>query len=368
MKTFIRPPALRLAPQPLRASRCATRSGAPARRRGAERRPRRRLRRDLVPRGRHPGRRVRAGRRRPPRPRRVGLDLLAGALPPARSCDFVQRAAGAGAERAGASRRCGRSRADSRERRRGARRSPGRSLIKRAALGRGGDRPADRRRGRRPACSCRSTSVAGVSSTSGGGRDDRQTEEITPAEAGEPQTIMILGTDKRARRRPLAGDQARSDTIILARLDADKDAITLMSIPRDLKVDDPGLRRTRQDQRGLRRGGAEPRRSRRSRSCSPARPAVQDQPRRQGQLQRLPADGRLLGCVYVDIDRRYFNDSRRARAATRDRHRARLPEALRPGRARLRALPPHRQRPRPRRAPAGLHAPGCSARRASASA
>ena len=41
-----------------------------------------------------------------------------------------------------------------------------------------------------------------------------------------------------------------------------------------------------------------------------------------------------------------------------DRHRPRLPEALRQGRAGLRPLPPRRQRPRPRRAPAGLPAPG----------
>ena len=51
-------------------------------RRVDERRARRRLRRRLVPAGRHPRGRVRPGRRRPPRARRVGLDLLAGALPP----------------------------------------------------------------------------------------------------------------------------------------------------------------------------------------------------------------------------------------------------------------------------------------------
>ena len=39
-------------------------------------------RRHLVPRGRRPGGRVRPDRRRPPRPAGVGLDLLAGALPP----------------------------------------------------------------------------------------------------------------------------------------------------------------------------------------------------------------------------------------------------------------------------------------------
>ena len=45
--------------------------------------PRRRLGRHLLPRGRRARRRVRPDRRRPPRPRRVGLDLLARALPPA---------------------------------------------------------------------------------------------------------------------------------------------------------------------------------------------------------------------------------------------------------------------------------------------
>ena len=91
-----------------------------------------------------------------------------------------------------------------------------------------------------------------------------------------------------------------------------------------------------------------------------------DQPRRQGELRRLPPGGRLLGCVYVDIDRRYFNDNigLRGDQLRGDRHPARLPEALRPGRARLRPLPPRRQRPRARGAPAGLPAPGQGSRSA----
>ena len=58
------------------------------RRRGDQRRPRRRLRRGLVPARRHPGGRVRPGRRRPPRPRGMGLGALARQLP-ARPGDFV---------------------------------------------------------------------------------------------------------------------------------------------------------------------------------------------------------------------------------------------------------------------------------------
>ena len=43
------------------------------------------------------------------------------------------------------------------------------------------------------------------------------------------------------RRHATRGDAARSDTIMLIRLDPDKKATTVLSIPRDLKVDIPGL-------------------------------------------------------------------------------------------------------------------------------
>ena len=55
--------------------------GRAPRRRADERRPRRRLRRGLLPAGGGAGGRVRPGRRRAPRPGRVGLGLLAGDLP-----------------------------------------------------------------------------------------------------------------------------------------------------------------------------------------------------------------------------------------------------------------------------------------------
>ena len=82
VKTFIRAPAIVSRQQPyVRALRDAR--GRLDRGRSAERRPRRRLRRGRVPRGRRARRRVRPDRRRPPRARRVGLDRLAGQLPPA---------------------------------------------------------------------------------------------------------------------------------------------------------------------------------------------------------------------------------------------------------------------------------------------
>jgi polyisoprenyl-teichoic acid--peptidoglycan teichoic acid transferase len=60
---------------------------------------------------------------------------------------------------------------------------------------------------------------------------------VKKVHGGEPQTILILGSDKRAN---LEEEHGRSDTTILLRLDAGKNLISVMSIPRDLKVDIPG--------------------------------------------------------------------------------------------------------------------------------
>jgi LCP family protein required for cell wall assembly len=60
-------------------------------------------------------------------------------------------------------------------------------------------------------------------------------DELQEVDPGNPQTILILGSDE----RPGEGGQGRSDTTILLRVDTDE--IRLMSIPRDLKVNIPGL-------------------------------------------------------------------------------------------------------------------------------
>jgi LCP family protein required for cell wall assembly len=62
---------------------------------------------------------------------------------------------------------------------------------------------------------------------------------LSKVEGGEPQNILILGSDKRAGAE-FEEDPGRSDTTILLRLDPDKGAIAVMSIPRDLKVEIPG--------------------------------------------------------------------------------------------------------------------------------
>jgi LCP family protein required for cell wall assembly len=53
------------------------------------------------------------------------------------------------------------------------------------------------------------------------------------------QTILILGSDK--RNQQISGKYGLSDTTMLLRLDPDGNAISLLSLPRDLKVDIPGV-------------------------------------------------------------------------------------------------------------------------------
>jgi LCP family protein required for cell wall assembly len=60
--------------------------------------------------------------------------------------------------------------------------------------------------------------------------------QLSAVEGGDPQTILILGSDKRP-----TDETGRSDTTMLLRVDPARDAIALLSIPRDLKVNIPGV-------------------------------------------------------------------------------------------------------------------------------
>jgi LCP family protein required for cell wall assembly len=73
----------------------------------------------------------------------------------------------------------------------------------------------------------------------GEGRLQVDIPEITRADAGGARTILLLGSDARYEDKKL-GLKPRSDTILLVRADPDKDAIAVMSIPRDLKAEIPG--------------------------------------------------------------------------------------------------------------------------------
>ncbi len=117
---------------------------------------------------------------------------------------------------------------------------------------------------------------------------------------GEPQNILIIGSDKRASEPE---DPGRSDTTILLRLDPDNDAIALMSIPRDLKVEIPGVG-TDKFSAAFAYGG----------------PKLTLQVVKE--ITGLPINHVVnvdylgfvravyaIGCVYVDIDRRYYHSN-----------------------------------------------------------
>ena len=137
----------------------------------------------------------------------------------------------------------------------------------------------------------------------------RQGEKIDDIEgvldgvdAGDPQTIMLLGSDRRWADR---NDEsaARSDTIILVRLDPGKDATAVLSIPRDLMVEIPGYGRAKINE-AYSAGGP--------RKTVETVRALMDMPIHH--VININFGGfsdavDRLGCVYVDIDRRYFNDN-----------------------------------------------------------
>jgi LCP family protein required for cell wall assembly len=123
---------------------------------------------------------------------------------------------------------------------------------------------------------------------------------------GDPENILILGSDKRAG---IAEDAGRSDTTILLRLDPDKNAIAVMSIPRDLKVEIPGFG-TEKFNAAYTYGG----------------PKLTLQVVKEltglsinhvvnvdflGFVRAVDA----IGCVYVDADRRYFHSNEGVPAA-----------------------------------------------------
>jgi LCP family protein required for cell wall assembly len=127
--------------------------------------------------------------------------------------------------------------------------------------------------------------------------------ELAQTDPGEPQTLMLLGSDRRPRNNLEGAAGARSDTIMLIRLDPDKEAIAIMSLPRDLKVEIPG-RGVDKINMAYEYGGP--------------RLTLRTVKRLTGlsinhvinvNFRGFWRAVNAVGCVYADIDRRYYNDS-----------------------------------------------------------
>jgi LCP family protein required for cell wall assembly len=128
--------------------------------------------------------------------------------------------------------------------------------------------------------------------------------ELATADAGKPQTIMVIGSDKRAKGAvDYSGDTARSDTIMLVRLDPSKEATALMSLPRDLKVQIPG-HGTDKLNAAYALGGPKL-----TLKTVKLLTGLRINHVINVAFKGFKAGVNRIGCVYVDIDRRYFNDN-----------------------------------------------------------
>ncbi|HEY5333574.1 MAG TPA: LCP family protein, partial [Solirubrobacterales bacterium] len=123
---------------------------------------------------------------------------------------------------------------------------------------------------------------------------------IEEVHGGEPETILIFGSDS----RPEFGEKyGRSDTTILLRLDSEKNLISVMSVPRDLKTEIPGV--------GTEKFNA---------AYSAGGPKLAAQVIKEmtglkinhivnidflGFVRAVDA----IGCVYTDVDRRYYHSN-----------------------------------------------------------
>ncbi|HEX6665938.1 MAG TPA: LCP family protein [Solirubrobacterales bacterium] len=125
---------------------------------------------------------------------------------------------------------------------------------------------------------------------------------LAQPESGKPQNFLLVGSDKRAGAE-FTEDKGRSDTAILIRVDPNKGLISMLSIPRDLQVEIPGVGTGKFNEAyfyGGTKGTAE---------------VVKE-------LTGLPINHLInidflgfaqavyaIGCVYTDVDRRYYHSN-----------------------------------------------------------
>ncbi len=130
-------------------------------------------------------------------------------------------------------------------------------------------------------------------------------DKLKDVQSGEPETFLILGSDRR-KVQVEEGERGLSDTTILLRVDPDQNRIAVLNIPRDLKVDIPGY--------GVNKFNA---------AYSFGGPkltlqTVKDLTRGTGLTINHLVNIDFLGfaqainsinCVYVDVDRRYYHSN-----------------------------------------------------------
>jgi polyisoprenyl-teichoic acid--peptidoglycan teichoic acid transferase len=134
-------------------------------------------------------------------------------------------------------------------------------------------------------------------------------EKLTAVEPGEPQTILILGSDKDPELKDVQkGFKGLSDTTMLLRLDPNRDAVSLFSLPRDLKVEIPGLGTDKLNAAYAYGGPQLTLQTVENLLSTPGNPFEVNH------LVNVDFEGfaravNAIGCVYIDVDRRYFHSN-----------------------------------------------------------
>ena len=133
-----------------------------------------------------------------------------------------------------------------------------------------------------------------------------KSDQIKVPAAGAPQTILLIGSDHRAGE-PFK--KANTDTMLLVHLDSASSTINVMSLPRDLKVSIPGFR---SDKINAAYADGGPRKSVATIKRLFRNATGEDFPINNvinvtfGGFRRAV---NYVGGVYVDVDRRYYNDN-----------------------------------------------------------
>jgi LCP family protein required for cell wall assembly len=122
-------------------------------------------------------------------------------------------------------------------------------------------------------------------------------DQLEEVDGGAPQTILIIGSDKRL---DTTGDPGRSDTTILLRVDPEKDAIALLSIPRDLEVTIPGVGRDKFNA-AFSAGGSD-----KTLTVVKRLTGLEINHVVNINFTGFADAVDAIGCVYVDVDRRYY--------------------------------------------------------------
>jgi len=127
--------------------------------------------------------------------------------------------------------------------------------------------------------------------------------QLAETDPGSPQTLMILGSDERPKDNVEGAGGARSDTIMLVRLNPDKEATAIMSLPRDLKVEIPGHGPDKINA-AYELGGPQL-----TLDTVKAVTGLSINHVINVHFKGFWRAVNAVGCVYADIDRRYYNDS-----------------------------------------------------------